>query len=201
VETGAAVVFGHHFAKGSAAGKEQLDRASGSGVFARYADSIITLTQHEAEAAYAAEATLRNFPPIEPFALRWLWPLMRPDTGLDPAKLKQAVGRKKTHWVQDILDCLQKDMTTQGWQQAAAENGIARTNFFRLKKEAEEAGQVVSKSGGKTNTWERTGKVVVPFKDPGCANPPVAEGNRALEKLLATEGVSAPEEKEQPQAA
>ena len=33
VETGAAIVFGHHFAKGSASGKEQIDRASGSGVF------------------------------------------------------------------------------------------------------------------------------------------------------------------------
>jgi len=47
VQTGAAVVFGAHFSKGSQAGKESIDRVSGSGVFARDPDSILTLTRHE----------------------------------------------------------------------------------------------------------------------------------------------------------
>ena len=46
-ETGAAVVYSHHFAKGLAAGKDQLDRASGSGVFSRHPDGIITMTALE----------------------------------------------------------------------------------------------------------------------------------------------------------
>jgi len=46
-ETGAAVAFGAHFAKGNAAQKEAIDRVSGSGVFARDPDSILTFTKHE----------------------------------------------------------------------------------------------------------------------------------------------------------
>ena len=40
VQTGAAVVFGAHFSKGNQAGKDSIDRISGSGVFARDPDSI-----------------------------------------------------------------------------------------------------------------------------------------------------------------
>jgi len=35
VKTGAAVGFGAHYSKGNQAGKEAIDRVSGSGVFAR----------------------------------------------------------------------------------------------------------------------------------------------------------------------
>ena len=52
--TGAAVVFAHHFTKGNAKKKAPIDRMSGSGVFARDADSIITLTEHKAAGCYKA---------------------------------------------------------------------------------------------------------------------------------------------------
>ena len=39
VETGAAVAFGSHYSKGNQAGKESMDRISGSGVFARDPDT------------------------------------------------------------------------------------------------------------------------------------------------------------------
>ena len=74
--TGAAVAFAHHFAKGSAGGKVSMDRASGSGVFARDPDAIVTVSalsltdEAEAEAdgraAFRMEYTLREFPPMEP---------------------------------------------------------------------------------------------------------------------------------------
>ena len=73
-ETGAAVVYSHHFAKGLASGKEQLDRASGSGVFSRHADGIITMTGHEVVDAFVVEATLRNFRAPAPFVVRWEYP-------------------------------------------------------------------------------------------------------------------------------
>jgi predicted transcriptional regulator len=94
-ETGAAVAYGCHFAKGNAAGKEAIDRISGSGVFARDPDSLLIFTAHEEQDAFVVEPILRNFAPIAPFVVRWKFPLMERDGELDPAKLKQIAGRKK----------------------------------------------------------------------------------------------------------
>jgi len=63
--TGAAVIFAHHYAKGNAAKKNQIDRMSGSGVFARDADSIVTLTEHKQKECYSVEMTLRKPKPIQ----------------------------------------------------------------------------------------------------------------------------------------
>lgn len=75
-ETGAAVIIAHHFSKGSAYGKSfqnVADRASGSGVFGRDPDAIITLMQlvwdpvsflrPETETAWRISFSLREFPP------------------------------------------------------------------------------------------------------------------------------------------
>jgi hypothetical protein len=87
-ETGAAVAFGSHFSKGNQAGKDAIDRVSGSGVFARDPDSLLNLTAHEEPDCYTLNATLRNFPPLDPFVVRWEFPLLVRDDALDPAALK-----------------------------------------------------------------------------------------------------------------
>lgn len=46
-ETGAAVIYCHHFSKGAQGGKKAMDRASGSGVFGRDPDAVVTLTDLE----------------------------------------------------------------------------------------------------------------------------------------------------------
>lgn len=97
VETGASVAFGSHFSKGNQSQKESIDRISGSGVFARDPDSLLIFTRHESEDCFAVEATLRAFKPVDPFVVRWQFPLMRLETDLDPARLKQCAGRKKEH--------------------------------------------------------------------------------------------------------
>ncbi len=93
VQTGAGVAFGAHFAKGNASGKESIDRISGSGVWARDPDSIIVATPHETAGAFSVEMTLRNFPPTPPFVIRWQFPLMVRDGGLDPQRLRQPQRR------------------------------------------------------------------------------------------------------------
>ncbi|MCD8026926.1 MAG: AAA family ATPase [Clostridiales bacterium] len=46
-ELGCAVIYCHHHSKGSQGGKRSMDRASGSGVFARDPDALLDLTQLE----------------------------------------------------------------------------------------------------------------------------------------------------------
>ena len=46
-ELGCAVIYCHHHSKGSQGGKKSMDRASGSGVFARDPDALLDLTELE----------------------------------------------------------------------------------------------------------------------------------------------------------
>jgi len=146
VNTGAAVAFGHHFSKGNQAGKESIDRASGSGVFARDPDSIVTMTKHEEDDAFTVEMTLRNHAPQEAFVVRRNHPLMVRDDQLDPTKLKQVIGRKRENDPEDIIRYLGEGMSTADWQKACEEEGIPRRTFYRLKKQLETQ-RLISKSG------------------------------------------------------
>ena len=46
-ELGCAVIYCHHHSKGAQGGKRSMDRASGSGVFARDPDALIDLIELE----------------------------------------------------------------------------------------------------------------------------------------------------------
>jgi len=91
----AALAFAAHFSKGNQSQKEVIDRISGSGVFARDPDSIITLTAHEEPNAFSVDSSLRNLPPSAPFVVKWQYPLMTPELSLDPTKLKNPKAKSK----------------------------------------------------------------------------------------------------------
>jgi hypothetical protein len=136
VETGSAVAFGAHFSKGNQSLKESIDRISGSGVFARDPDSLLIFTKHQTEDAFTVEATLRNFAPVEPFVVRWQFPVMVPDDSLDPANLKQPKGRKKIHSPEALLEVLgDQRLTSTEWSAQAKEVGIGNGTFYELLKE------------------------------------------------------------------
>jgi hypothetical protein len=89
VDTGAALAFSAHFAKGNASQKEAMDRISGSGVFARDPDAILVFTALQTDDAYAVESILRTFPPQLPFAIRWQYPVFQVAEDMDPGDLRQ----------------------------------------------------------------------------------------------------------------
>lgn len=67
-ETGAAVMYVHHDAKGSAGDRNIRDRGAGSGVLACDYDTCITLTAHrDEEDAAVCQPLLRNYPPQSEF--------------------------------------------------------------------------------------------------------------------------------------
>lgn len=99
----AALAFTAHFPKGNQALKDSIDRISGSGVFARDPDALLMLTRHEEENAFTVEATLRSFPPVEPFVVRWGFPLFDRAADLDPRRLKKCRGRTREHSFQTLL--------------------------------------------------------------------------------------------------
>ncbi len=156
VETSAAVVFGAHFAKGNASQKDSIDRISGSGVFARDPDSILTLTKHEVDGAFTVDMTLRNLQPQEPFCVRWEYPVMVKDEELDPKLLKTLKGRPKKYDSSQLLEVLgTKQLTTDEWKTEMQEyNGMTRSAFYQLRKELIEEKAVRKAANDK---WERCG--------------------------------------------
>lgn len=176
-ETSAAVAFGSHFAKGNAAGKEAIDRISGSGVTARDPDSIITLTRHSAGDAYfTADFTLRNMPKVEPFVLMREHPLMIRCEELDPNDLKRPerqdnnkqggggrgasseererrkLEKDQRKWA-PILAELVTPMLAGTWYEAVKDQGVARATFYRYLEGMKESELIWMNPADKK--WER----------------------------------------------
>ena len=154
VKTNAAVAFGAHFSKGNQAGKESIDRISGSGVFGRDPDTILVMTKHELDDTYTVEATLRNLKAVPSFCVQRTHPLMERNDALDPEKLKQP-GFKKKYTEAHLIDVLDdQSLLTMGWfNQASHKLGISKRCFLnKLKLMKEDATQVVQGADEKWST-------------------------------------------------
>ena len=68
-EADAAVIFAHHFSKGNQSKKDPMDRMSGAGVYARDADTMVTLTKHSLPETFTVDINVRNYKYIEPFCV------------------------------------------------------------------------------------------------------------------------------------
>ena len=87
-ELGCAVIYCHHHSKGSQGSKRSMDRASGSGVFARDPDALLDLTElmlpddlkEETKTAWRVEGTLREFASFKPVDFYFDYPVHRVDT-------------------------------------------------------------------------------------------------------------------------
>lgn len=156
VQTGAAVIYAHHFSKGNQSKKEPMDRIGGSGAFARDADTIITLTKHDNDDCYTVDTVLRNLPEKPPFVVEWQYPLMVTRLGLDPAKLKGKGGKpKEDHTAELLLLLKEKPLKTTEWQKKAAEAGISKSTFYAQFK-VMKLGNYFEEVPG-TETWRACG--------------------------------------------
>jgi RecA-family ATPase len=153
VESGAAVAFAAHFSKGNQAAKESIDRISGSGVFGRDADSLLTLTAHTEPRAFTVETTLRNFASLPSFCVRWEYPLMRRDENLDPAKLKKA-GRKATFDPELLLKSINgSPLSAKEWFTKTCEIvPMSQRTFDEKRKVLKQRGKVEKTQSG---LWQR----------------------------------------------
>lgn len=94
-ETGCATIYCHHHSKGAQGAKKAMDRASGSGVFARDPDAQLDMIQLELTddlknnvrdgnaTAWRLESSLREFPNIQPINFWFEYPIHRLDTAGD----------------------------------------------------------------------------------------------------------------------
>ena len=97
-ETGCATIYCHHHSKGAQGGKKAIDRASGSGVFARDPDAQLDMIQLELDddlsnnvrdgnaTAWRMESSLREFENFKPINFWFEYPIHR----LDNSNLEKA---------------------------------------------------------------------------------------------------------------
>ena len=109
--TGCSTIYCHHHSKGAQGAKKAMDRASGSGVFARDPDAQLDMIELELSddiknnvldgyaTAWRLESSLREFPNIKPVNFWFDYPLHRIDDKGDletmPAQGTLAAGRLK----------------------------------------------------------------------------------------------------------
>ena len=143
--TRAALAISHHFSKGNQSAKDSIDRFSGSGVFARFPDALLTMTRHEEEDAFTIDPTVRNFAPMKPFVLRWDHPVMVRDGSLDPANVKKPAGTFEAKYsVAQIVEVLTVESLSFGQIVAKAKDtfGMSKATVDRLLKQGQEAGAI-----------------------------------------------------------
>ena len=110
-ETGCSAIYCHHHSKGAQGMKKAMDRASGSGVFARDPDAQLDMIQLELSedlennvrdgnaTAWRLESSLREFPNIQPVNFWFEYPIHRVDSSGElissPAQGTPNAGRAK----------------------------------------------------------------------------------------------------------
>lgn len=163
VKTKAAVVFGAHFSKGNQAGKESIDRISGSGVFARDPDSILAMTKHEQEDTFTVDATLRNLMPIPAFCVQRVHPLMERNDNIDPKKLKKSDTRTEQYPVALLLKSLGVgELTTTEWcERTMTATSMSKRTFMDKLATIRNDENTLTKTAG--DKW----KAVQPILPPG----------------------------------
>lgn len=123
-ETGCSIVYCHHHSKGAQGAKKAMDRASGSGVFARDPDAQLDMIQLELSedvknfvrdghaTAWRLESSLREFENIEPVNFWFDYPVHRIDRkgylNEMPAQGSFAAGRLKNGRSKTADECAEE---------------------------------------------------------------------------------------------
>jgi hypothetical protein len=144
-ETESSVAYGAHFSKGNQSAKDAIDRVSGSGVFARDPDTVLTFTKHEQDNCFTLEATPRNLPPVPPIVVKWNYPLFTPQPDLDPTDLKKKPGPPRCSSIEAVRDLLlPSPLPSKDWQIAASDIlHISRASFFRIQSELSQKDMII----------------------------------------------------------
>lgn len=175
-ETGAAVIYVHHFAKGYAGDRASIDRGSGAGTFSRDPDAILTIspleqTEDEEEAhgsAWRVEYTLREFKDHEPTNVYFQYPVHEVDDGFLKTKAIQSAlsadrARRSeatmSEFMMNIKEAAEICEPLEGGYEAAAlaeaySELFGEINSNAMRKRLAKAGYKKKSLGkGKSNVW------------------------------------------------
>ena len=159
-ETGCSTIYCHHHSKGAQGMKKAMDRASGSGVFARdpdaqldmieleLTDEIKNFVQDGNSSGWRLESSLREFPNITPVNFWFEYPVHRLDVSGElksiPAQGTAAAGKLKNPYSKSTEEAAESFRNT--WQILALDGSVSvqdmmeymgcsdKTVYARIKK-------------------------------------------------------------------
>lgn len=162
VDLGVAVIVATHFTKGAQGMKNHNDRISGSGVFSRAPDVILTITELQGEDEYVLSGSFRNLKPMPPVGIRWQFPFFSRDDSIDVTTVKvpgggakateeAKPGRPKADCESKILDLLAD--SSKDIDALIDALDVSRSTLYRALRALERSGKVLQQAG--TGRWSR----------------------------------------------
>lgn len=123
----------------------------------RAVDTNISITAHESEDAYTFEATTRGFKKMEPFVIKWEYPLMVRDDCMNPNKLRTALQKKAVYSVDDLVKIIAAEtMTTKKLRETAMKDtGMSRSFFYELIPDLKNTAGITFNEQDKTWSYTR----------------------------------------------
>jgi RecA-family ATPase len=163
-ETGAAIIFTHHFSKGSQIGKRGIEKSSGAGSWGRVVDMCLAVDHHSEEFHYNFEPEFRSFAPKNAFVARRagaIWELV------DRAKVEHKKASAEKGALNDVLDILANECGGEAspleWFEACkARLPIGSRKTFDARKDKAIDAKLIEQSGSTKNTLCR----LLAVKDP-----------------------------------
>jgi hypothetical protein len=146
-QTGAAIFLISHASKGDQSGKRVTDVGAGGGAQSRAADCHLVIRPHEDKDVFVLDAVVRSFPPVEPLAIRWEYPLWLPAKDADPARLKRPASPRLATQASEDADGRRNILTTLATGRASVREicrrlGMGHPRANKLLYQLELAGQV-----------------------------------------------------------
>lgn len=144
-QTGALIVLVHHASKGNQSDRRVTDVGAGAGAQSRAADTHVILREHEEDGTVVLDGAVRSFPPLEPLALRWEFPLWQKVDGVDTSKLKgrseNAQQKKDEEGRNTVLGLIRVRPRTV--RELRTETGMRRDRMSRLVSQLQQLDKIV----------------------------------------------------------
>jgi RecA-family ATPase len=150
------VMSSHHSPKGDLSARSSLDLFSGSGVWARDPDVLMTLRPHQKDGCTILQTTRRHGEPKDDVVLRWEYPLHHLALDEDPSQIRSAKQKSSEETQNKVVELLgaagEEGWCNKKWLAAAESKGISSATYYRAVKWAKLNGkvQVIQTEEGRT---------------------------------------------------
>ena len=137
-DSGAAILYVHHHAKGGQGKKNSIDRASGSGVFGRFGDAIIDVAElhpdDEDSELFRVDFKLRAFEHKKSFGIRIKGLEITLEKSADLSDIKKPGVESTKHTEREITTLLLENSykTADLIKAVKAEYGMKESTFYTL---------------------------------------------------------------------
>lgn len=157
VELDVAVVFTHHFSKGSQAAKRSIEKFSGAGAWGRFVDAAIAIDANPEADCFNLEPDFRDFAKQSSFVIRRAGAVWAIDNNVKVASKTNANEKGAMDDFLDILanECSGECSPSEWFEACKAKLGVKSWNTFNSRKTKALKAGFIEQTGKTSNTVVR----------------------------------------------